>query len=250
MKEDIDTIFSYLSWDNCDKTQLYGIEIGRNIKHLSVFIMPVEDMSIWENCSRIIIEKTDEELDRYIYDLFQWLKDMNWPGAYNIYERLIQFADDIFLPAYQYSLNVARKLEDHTWEKVLSDLYTEYIYYRLDRNRPLDVQSKGLYLAETLVSIKPFIQPTQYNNCNDIWENCAVIVAKQSDDILSPYLEELLSWLKNMNTPGALHIFNRLNSYSDQYCLCKSIDSCLKKARDCKDDEWINNLIALKRSQR
>lgn len=81
MEVSIDKIFEYLSWDNSDEVQKLGIELAGNINNLSVLIMPIENKSIWENCAKVLISKSDEELSMYLIELFEWLKDMNWPGG-------------------------------------------------------------------------------------------------------------------------------------------------------------------------
>ena len=126
MEISIDKVFEYLSWNNSNENQKRGIELASNINNLSVLIMPIEDKSIWENCAKILISKSDEELKLYFVELFEWLKDMNWPGAYLIYDRLILVSDEEFLPAYQYSLSVAKKMQDRVWEMVLKDLFIEW----------------------------------------------------------------------------------------------------------------------------
>lgn len=88
MKCNIDDIFGYLSWNNAPEVQSMGIEMAKKIKFLSVLIMPIEDKSVWENCAKILASKSDDELDRYFIKLFEWIKDMNWPGADIIYRRL------------------------------------------------------------------------------------------------------------------------------------------------------------------
>lgn len=128
MQVSIDKIFEHLSWANGDEIQKRGIELASNIKSLSVLIMPIESKSIWENCARVLIRKSDEELERYFIKLFEWLKDMNWPGAYLIYDRLLCASAENFLPAYQYSLSVAKQMRDHPWEMVLNDLSVKYVY--------------------------------------------------------------------------------------------------------------------------
>ena len=121
MEVGIDKIFEYLSWDSNNEIQKRGIELASNINNLSVLIMPIENKSIWENCAKVLISKCDEELELYFFELFEWLKDMNWPGAYLIYDRLICVSTEKFLPAYQYSLSVAKQMDDRIWEMVLKE---------------------------------------------------------------------------------------------------------------------------------
>ena len=122
MEISIDKIFEYLSWYNSNEIQECGMKLASNIKNLSVLIMPIENKNIWENCAKVLINKSDEELEPYLYKLFEWLQDMNWPGAYLIYDRLINISAEFFSNSYQYSLSVAKQMQDYSWENVLKDL--------------------------------------------------------------------------------------------------------------------------------
>ena len=73
-----------------------------------------------------IYTKNDEDLHLYYLHLFKWLQDLNWPGAYLIYDRLLCVSDEYLLTAYKYSLSVAKKMQDSVWEKVLKDFLAEY----------------------------------------------------------------------------------------------------------------------------
>ena len=118
---EIDKIFEMLSWDNDIEIQRRGILEAEKITHLSVFLQPIESKSIWENCAKILSSKSDKELELYLIDLFRWLQDMNWPGAYIIYDRLQKMSFEFIKFAYTFCLNMATKTEDHMWEEALKD---------------------------------------------------------------------------------------------------------------------------------
>ena len=117
----IDRIMEMLSIDNPIEIQNRGIELAANTRFLSVFIMPIEDKGVWENCARIIANKSDTELQLYFFDLLEWLKDMNWPGAYIIYDRLLICNDETIKDAINYCLNIATQTGDIPWHQVLLD---------------------------------------------------------------------------------------------------------------------------------
>lgn len=125
MKCNIDDIFGYLSWNNAPEVQSMGIEMAKKIKFLSVLIMPIEDKSVWENCAKVLASKSDDELDRYFIKLFEWIKDMNWPGADIIYRRLSLVPSQKIMWAYKYSVSIAEQTHDDIWNLVLSDFYIE-----------------------------------------------------------------------------------------------------------------------------
>lgn len=117
----IDQIFEMLSWKNDEETQNKGIREAKKIKYLSVLIQPIEDKTIWENCAKVLADKSDEVLAPYLISLFQWLQDMNWPGAYIIYDRLkVIPAKDIKL-SFDISLSLAEQHNDFPWKQALMD---------------------------------------------------------------------------------------------------------------------------------
>lgn len=247
MKVDIDKIFEYLSWDSNNEIQKRGIELASNINNLSVLIMPIENKLVWENCAKVLISKSDEELELYFLKLFEWLKDMNWPGAYLIYDRLLCVSTEKFLPAYQYSLSVAEQMEDRIWEMILKDLFVEYVFRLIDWNMTAEIQSKGISLARNIETITPFIQPRTPKYNKNVWENCAVIISEKSDEEIKPHLPKVLEWLQDMNWPGAFCILDRLKNCSDNTSILSAISICRQKAKDCNDEIWEDNLLTLQR---
>ena len=119
MNYSIDELFEMLSWNSTEKVQLKGIAEAKKIKHLSVFMRPIESKSVWENCAKIIASKDDSELVRYLPELFQWLQDMNWPGAEIIYSKLKRLPPEEISLAYSLSVNNAKLLNDTVWLQVL-----------------------------------------------------------------------------------------------------------------------------------
>ena len=110
----LDEIIEMLDWSNNEEIQKKGIELGSKIKHLEAFILPYykknksstisDSKSIWENCAKIICEKKDEELSPYIYKIFKWLEDLNFPGAILIFNRLIEYNKKDFDEKLEYQI--------------------------------------------------------------------------------------------------------------------------------------------------
>lgn len=127
MSYDIDSIFEYLSWNEDVEKQELGITLAKKITNLSVLIMPIENKSIWENCAKVIASKSDEKIQLYFYELFEWLKDMNWPGAYIIYDRLLRVSkkNEILVNSFSYSISIAKMIKDHAWIMALDSFYND-----------------------------------------------------------------------------------------------------------------------------
>ena len=130
MDVSIDKIFEYLSWNNSTEIQERGIALASNIKNLSVLIQPIENKAIWENCAKVLVSKSDEQLSLYLFALFEWLQDMNWPGADLIFDRLLYLSTEDFIPVYKHSLTVAKQTQDYAWEMSLKDLYKEFLLHK------------------------------------------------------------------------------------------------------------------------
>lgn len=119
---DIDYVMDLLDWNNSAEKQMQGIKLAREIKCINVFLQPglPYGKSVWNNCAKILSERTNEELSPYLIDLMEWLQDMNWPGAFCILDRLKKMVNE---PLYQHSYNIclkcAKALEDETWENNL-----------------------------------------------------------------------------------------------------------------------------------
>lgn len=123
---DINQVFHMLSWDSDDETQAAGIREAGNIEYLSVLFQPIESKGIWETCAKVIASKPDDVLSRYTFMMFKWLRDMNWPGAQIIFDRLLKMPADRISSAFQYSLKKALALDDAPWLLCLSAFREAY----------------------------------------------------------------------------------------------------------------------------
>lgn len=119
-------VFHMLSWDRDEKTQQEGMREAQKIEYLSVLFQPIESKSVWENCAKVLAGKRDEELELYLFDMFRWLQDMNWPGAEIIYDRLLAMPADMLAWRFQRSLADAVALKDSPWIDSLSAFRQEY----------------------------------------------------------------------------------------------------------------------------
>lgn len=225
---DIDYIYDLLDWNNDKNTQEKGLELARKVKNIDVFLQPDSidkgyGMNIWDNCAIILAEKTDEELMPYLSGVFEWLQDLTWPGAWCILECLNQFEkNDMYYRYFEDCVKHAKVLNDDNW---LRNLYKieryegenqriAEIIEMLDISKPFDVQEKGLKLAKEIDKIGVFLQPFSQTYGENVWHNCAKVLVSRTDEELELYLWELLEWLENLETPGALLIVERLKRFS------------------------------------
>lgn len=122
----IDRIMYLISWERSELEQREGISMARNVSCLKAFCQPCGPdygKDVWENCAIILAERSDQELESCILDMLLWLKDLNWPGADLIQERLMRFQKVNLLATYLNSMVPAlEKLEEWAWLSFLADL--------------------------------------------------------------------------------------------------------------------------------
>ena len=121
----IDEIMDMLDWNNPPEVQEQGRALARNVRCINVFLQPGHPghvKNVWDNCAMILSERSDQELQPYLYNLFLWLKDMTCPGAECIFSRLMQYKrDDMFEFALKECKKEARALNEHNWGYALAE---------------------------------------------------------------------------------------------------------------------------------
>ena len=115
----IDEIMDMLDWNNPPEVQEQGRALARNVRCINVFLQPGHPghvKNVWDNCAMILSERSDQELQPYLY------KDMTCPGAECIFSRLMQYKrDDMFEFALKECKKEARALNEHNWGYALAE---------------------------------------------------------------------------------------------------------------------------------
>ena len=257
---DIDAILNMLDDRNPPEMQERGIELTDTISALNVLVMPFGGACgphLWENCAKAICKRSDRTLCRYGYNLLPWLRDMSYPGAQRIRQRLLRIGDKRQIEwALRMQLQNARAAGDEQWLMALNELQKacdaekeqktcrsiDELYEMLSWNQPEEIQQRAIEEAGTVKNLYLFLQPCG----KDIWENCAEVLFRHTDEELEPYLEGMFHWLIDLNWPGAERIQERLRQYTDKaqlHRLAGQIDQ--KYARADKKDRWeIDSMLA------
>lgn len=115
----------------------------------------------------------------------------------------------------------------------------------LDWNNSDEVQEKGIELAEHINSINVFLQPANPGINKNVWENCAKILARRSDNDLQPYLFHLLLWLEDINWPGAFIIIDRLKNFSGELLIDVFSHAVNLAKMDWYSEMWLDYLSGL-----
>ena len=127
----------------------------------------------------------------------------------------------------------------------MTESQLQMIFSKLDWDCSPKDQEDGRKMAEETGEILPFFQPQSETFGENVWSNCAMIIASKSDDELKPYIESMLDWLRDMNRAGASQIMERLNNFSDRDELSKIITPIRDRALADKDSVWAGNLSRL-----
>lgn len=128
----IDEIYDLFTWDASYTDEEYaerekkGIEEAGKLKNLYPFIQPIivppdKSKSVWEPCAKVLALRSDEELKPFLCLLFEWLQDMNWPGADIIFSRLMEMPVSYIESELRFSIWRAEKTKDKIWQMGLTD---------------------------------------------------------------------------------------------------------------------------------
>lgn len=114
----------------------------------------------------------------------------------------------------------------------------EKIYEMMDWWSDEAVQEEGRMLAGEWTDLSLLILPAGKKS---VWENCAMVLSRKSDDALRPYLFRLLIWLQDINWPGAFIIAERLQKVKISI-LCVSLSEAIHAAEKKADVIWLDYL--------
>ena len=114
------------------------------------------------------------------------------------------------------------------------------LYDALRQHPTEDIPATVIEAAMEIRNLHVFVQPTLNppKNSKSVWDGCAMILARHSDEELNPHLYRLLEWLQDLNWPGAFIIRDRLLDMDRKY-LQSSLEYSLRQARKLDDDEWL-----------
>lgn len=122
----IDEIMNMLDWNNPVEIQEKGVILGGKVRCINVFLQPGHEghkKNVWENCAKILYQKSDEELRPYLFRLLEWLEDSNWPGYFIILKRLLNYKDmDSLVFNIEESVKIAKGVENDVWLINLTEL--------------------------------------------------------------------------------------------------------------------------------
>jgi len=118
----LNDIYEKLDWNQPEEIQEEGRKEASKIEDITLLMQPLYEKRLWDNCARVIYKKDDETLIPYLGKLFEWLQDLNWPGAMIIFERLKKFKPENIKLSYENTIQEAFNKNDENWLYSLSYL--------------------------------------------------------------------------------------------------------------------------------
>ena len=124
LMNNIDEIMEMSDWNNSEEIRQKGVELAKGIKYINLFILPMyPGKSVWENCAKILVDRSDEELKPYLFRLLEWLEDLTWPGAMIILDRLKNYSETSRLSSnVNKCVKLAIATSDHMWLVHIAEL--------------------------------------------------------------------------------------------------------------------------------
>lgn len=235
----IDKIINMLDCVSNDKNiQNQGIKIGKKIKHFEVFFQPnyPSGKKTWQNCAEIICSKTNEELEPFLNLMFDWIEDLNWPGALLILKRLTYMVGNEKYEKYKnnffsklsgkYNEYVIDYFKDYEQDDSKTTTYiynsdlddqhgkivvdVDKVYEMIDINNSDEIQKQGIGLAKNIEYLDCFIISFKCENAKNVQKNCAKIICNKSCKELEDYMIDLFRLMKDLTFPGIDIIYKKL----------------------------------------
>lgn len=117
--------------------------------------------------------------------------------------------------------------------------------FRLDQLRFDPASVQDYWLGQTNDALKTLILPREGKSH---WTGAALVLCELDDARFVQLLPDLLVWVQDMNWPGAEIVFDRVKAISAEYVARRLaiLEAVLQQAKDDHDEEWVDNLIALR----
>lgn len=93
----------------------------------------------WDKAALVLSKMKPDRLLPIIDGLFEWISDLNVPGAITIWELLNKFPMDMFMPAYERAIKQAILKRDCSWRTYL------YLYVTNGKIKPEDFSDASAY---------------------------------------------------------------------------------------------------------
>lgn len=128
MNEKEEKILQEMSWNTPSETQQNAINKALKHENISFLMQPIMYKSSWENCAKVISQKSEKELKPYLNELLKWIQDLNWPGALEILKVLRNISWENKKKEYEKTINIALEKGDFIWIFNLGFVTNDILY--------------------------------------------------------------------------------------------------------------------------
>ena len=106
-----------LSWSLPESEQYANIAKLQPVNEadISSLILPFRKKDCWKNCAILLSTIDNSRLAAFLPQIFEWYKDMNWPGFDIISERIKTFPNDQICNAVHIAVKRAVAENDMEW---------------------------------------------------------------------------------------------------------------------------------------
>lgn len=122
----------------------------------------------------------------------------------------------------------------------------------LDWNNDEETQKQGVELGKQVKNFNVFILPCNSKHYSkNIWDNCAEIICSKTLDEIDTYLYEILTWVQDLNWPGAFKIMDKMKEIKSEEYIASRLDKLIKIVEKIDDEMyeiWLENLREIKNS--
>lgn len=106
-------------------------EQRRNIRNLQIesdddirkLILPYRRQECWENCALALASLDDATILRFLPELLEWFKDLNWPGVNIVHSRILKLPKE---EVHSVLANVLLKASIEKDEEWIENLHTAF----------------------------------------------------------------------------------------------------------------------------
>ena len=92
-------------------------------EEIEKLILPDYGQDCWENCAILISTIDNERLIPYLPRIFEWYKDLNWPGIEIIDQKVKQMSPELIRDALKTTIQRAQNDNDTEW---CENLYSSF----------------------------------------------------------------------------------------------------------------------------
>lgn len=150
MKDSIRSKLQALDWSNPTSVQVDAIHAIADDDTFdpSLLLQDSIPKECWGNASIIFAKWGSPRIDAIIPGLFEWLQDINWPGALEILVLLYDLPEEKTAKPLQGAIAEAKRTNDETWLEFLEyftnrEEYEQEIRRWLERHRGLIADAFG-----------------------------------------------------------------------------------------------------------